>query len=246
MTLDHTLIEELLAADALGGLDDDDRALLMRERATHGNCSECRAIEAGFAEAASRLPFTLTPVPVDDSMIDRILASPRDASPREERVATAPAHPHDDLAERRSRRRRAWRALTAAAAVAAVLVVAVAALRPSSVAVKQVSASQRVVTFTGSNTEATLLVAYTPGEPGAVFWGSGLPDPGEGKVYEIWMFENGTPTSGGCVSPTDGVIALHVDATIGATESMAVTQEPSDCPSKPTGLPILSADLTVV
>lgn len=244
MTLDHSLVEELMAADALGGLDDDDTALLLAERTAHGDCAECRAIEAGFAETASRLAFALTPAPIDDSMIERIVSSPREK--RLTPVAAATAGRSDELSERRSRRPGAWQALAVAAAVAAVLVVSVGTFARSTTTVNLVSSSQRFVAFEGSNTEATLAMAYTPGEPGAVFWGSGLPDPGAGAVYEIWMIEDGEPTSGGCVVPTDGVVAFAVDASIGSSESMAVTNESSDCPDSPTGPPIFSADLTTV
>ena len=243
MTLDHSAIEELMAADALGGLDDDESALLLRERASHGDCEACQAIEVAFAETASRLALTLTPLPVADSMLERILESRRDEQPT---PVPAGADPRDELSARRARRPRAWQALAAAAAVAAALVVMVVTVSPSMISVTQVTASQRVVPFTGSIDDATLTVAYTPGESGAVFWGSGLPDPEAGKVYEIWMIENKEPTSGGCVSPTDGVIALRVEADIGTTESMAVTTEPSECPAAPTGDPILSADLPTV
>lgn len=242
MTLDHSLVEELMSANALGGLDDDDRALLLRERAAHGDCAECRAIETGFAETAGRLAFALTPAPVDDPMIDRILASPREE--RLASVAAAAADPPDELSERRARRPRGWQALVAAAAVSAMLVVSVGTLAPSTTGVNLVSASQRIVTFEGSDTEATLAMAYTPGEPGAVFWGSGLRDPGAGAVYEIWMIEDGEPTSGGCVLPTDGVIALAVDASVGSSEAIGVTSESSECPASPTGPLIFSADLT--
>ena len=242
MTRDHSVIEELMAADALGGLDDEATALLRRERASHGDCEVCRANEVAFAETASRLALTLTPLPVDDSMLERILASPREERPT---PIAAGADPRDELSERRARTR-AWRALAAAAAVAAALVVVIVAISPSPISVTQVTATQRVVPFTGSIDDVTLTVAYTPGEAGAVFWGSGLPDPEAGEVYEIWMFEDAVPVSGGCVVPTDGVIALRVEADIGTTKSMAVTTESSDCPAEPSGPPILSADLPTV
>ena len=79
-----------------------------------------------------------------------------------------------------------------------------------------------------------------------MFWGRDLPDAGPDMVYEIWMIEGEEATPGGCVSPTDGAIALQVDADIGSTETMAVTKEPSDCPDAPTSAPVLLADLTTV
>jgi len=244
MTRDHTLIEELMAAEALGGLEDGDRALLVAERASHGDCPECREIEAGFAETAGRLAFALPPEPVDETMADRILASSREAPPVSD-SAPAAAPPPDDLADRRARRSRPWPALIAAAAVLAAAIVAVGTLRPSTTPVNRASTSQRIVAFTGQP-EGSLAMAFTPGQPGAVLWGGGLPDPGTDRVYEIWMIEGDTAVSGGCVTPADGVVALSVDADIGTTETMAVTEEASDCPSAPTTDPIMLADLTTV
>ena len=147
-------------------------------------------------------------------------------------------------AKDRSRRPRAWQALVAAAAVVAIVLVAIGALSPSTTSV-QASTSQRLVTFAGT-TEGTLAMAYTPGEAGAVFWGSGFNDMAPDRVLEVWMIEGGEAVSGGCVAPTDGVVAFTVDAEIGTTETMAVTDEPSDCPSAPTTEPVLTADLTTV
>ncbi|MGZ8629480.1 MAG: anti-sigma factor domain-containing protein [Actinomycetota bacterium] len=236
MTLDHSVIEELMAVDALGGLDGEDRELLARERAEHGDCARCRAIEEGFAETAGRLGFALSPLPVSDGMADNIVGRHADG------IAS---QPRDELAARRERPSRGWQALIAAAAVVALLIVAVATLRPSTSGITQAAPSQRIVTFTG-DVEGTLAMAYTPGRPGAVFWGRDLPDPGPGMVYEIWMIEGDEAIPGGCVAPTDGVIAVRVDANIGTTDTMAVTTEPSDCPVAPTSPPVLLADLTTV
>jgi Anti-sigma-K factor rskA len=242
MTLDHSRIEELMAVDALGGLDGDDAALLERERATHGDCATCRELEAGFAETAGRLAFALPPASLDDSMVDTILAQPQD------RAGAAPVdlvRAEDQLAERRARRSRARPALVAAAIVVALMVVGLVALRPTGTSITEASTSQRLVTFTG-DTEGTLAMAFTPGEPGAVLWGRDLPDPEPGNVYEIWMIEGGEAVSGGCVAPTGGAVALRVEADVNTAEAMAVTEESADCPSAPTSEPILSADLTAV
>lgn len=244
MTRDHSLIEELMAVDALGGLDEDDRDRLQRERAAHGSeCPECAAIESAFAETAGRLAFALTPQPVDEAMVDRILSAPRPGDGGVA-VAEAPAPPADELSQRRARRVPPWQALVAAAAVVAIVVAAVATFVPSPASV-EASTPQRIVTFTGE-IEGTLAMAFTPGEPGAVFWGSGLPDPGPDEVLEVWMIEDGEPVSGGCVVPTDGVVAFRVEADVGGAEAMAVTQESSDCPPSPTSEPFLLADLTTV
>jgi hypothetical protein len=239
MTRDHTTIEELLAVQALGGLDGDDVQALAAERASHGDCEECARLEAEFSETAGRLAFSLEPLTVDAAMADRILA----ASPV---VAAEPATTVDDLGERRERRGRGWQAAVGVAAVIAVLVVAIAVVRPDrTTVVASASTTQQLVVFSGSG-EGELAVAFTPGESGAVLWGSDLPDPGQDKVYEIWMFQDGTPVPGGCFRPQDGQIALTVDASLDTTEAMALTAEPADCPSSPSGQPVKTADLTLV
>jgi anti-sigma-K factor RskA len=225
MTLDHRRLEELMAVDALGALDGDDRALLERERSAHGDCAECRALEFEFAETAGSLALALPPLPVDETVVDAILATPRGE------VVDLRMH---------ERRRRRWQALVAVAAAIAVVVVATI-VTPSTTSVNDVSVAQRVVTFSGS-ADGELAMAYTPGEPGAVFWGR-LPTLSPDEVYEIWMIEEGEATSGGCVSATDGVVAFGLDADIGTADTMAVTTEATACPDAPTSDPILVADL---
>jgi anti-sigma-K factor RskA len=233
MTRDHTTIEELMAAHALGGLDDDDLAELERERTAHGDCEECRALEIGFAEVAGRLPFALDPEPVDEAMADRILAEPVPRAPEGE----ARQHP-----ERGGR----WRTLvTVAAALAITLVVTATLVRPGPTGITAASPTQRIVTFQGE-ADGHVAMAYTPGQPGAVLWGTELPDPGDDSVYAVWMIQDGDAVSGGCVRPENGSVALAVDQDLGATDTMAVTVEPASCPSAPTSTPILTADLSTV
>jgi hypothetical protein len=87
-------------------------------------------------------------------------------------------------------------------------------------------------------------MAYTPGERGALVWGAGLPDPGGGKTYELWMIEDGNPVRGACLAPTDGAVATYLDADLSSAELMAVTVESTDCPSAPTTDPVFTAELT--
>jgi hypothetical protein len=247
---DHTQIEELMAVEALGGLDQEDLQTLNRERAAHEPCDECQNLEAGFAEIAGRLAFSLEPERVDVAMADRILA---DGS----RLAVIPdigAVPLPDApdvppsARGRDRRGRRWAVGVGIAAVLVLLLVAsityLPGIRPVST---HPSATQQFVRFSpadGGTGEGELAMAYTPGSSGVVLWGSDLPDPGTGKVYEVWMISGTTPVSGGCVLPTDGRIATYLDANVDAADLMAVTTEPSACPSAPTTPPILTAPLT--
>lgn len=236
MTRDHATIAELLAVQALGGLDGDDVERLDTERAAHGDCDECRRLEAEFTETAGRLAFSLDPEPVDASIADRILgAEPADAD-----TETGTAEPF-----RTRRRGRGWVAAVAVAATLAMVLVTATMLRPGTTEVTAASPSQQIVRF-DSEGEASLVMAYTPGSRGAVFWGEGMPDPGAERVYEIWMIQDGEPIGGGCVRPTDGMIAVSVDADVGTSQQMAVTVEDASCPAAPTTTPVMTAELPTV
>lgn len=230
MTLDHAVIDELLAIRALGGLDDDDAALLDRELAAHGDCGECRRLEAEHAEVAGMLAFVLDPRPVDEDMADRILAHKQGL----DRTSAAPV---GDLSSRRDRRLGRWQAAFGVAAAVALVLAFVLATRPDG----GVQVPGTIVAFKGAPGE--LAMAYTPGERSALVWGTGLPDPGTGKVYELWMFENGNPVRAACLTPTEGAVAAYLDADVSSAELMAVTIESIDCPSAPTTDPVFTAEL---
>ncbi len=76
-------------------------------------------------------------------------------------------------------------------------------------------------------------VAFTPGEAGALLWGSDLKDPGAGKVYEVWMIANGSTCLGGCLRPTDGSVRPLSTRTSATPREMAVTVESASCPGAP-------------
>jgi hypothetical protein len=241
---DHTLIEELLSVDALGGLDEADRALLERERAGHGACEDCARLQAEFAEVAGRLGLALVPAEIPATMADDILRAagaegatgPLVVVPDRSDLAAVGPSPAG-LGERR-RGGGSWSRLVAVAA-------AFALLAGGWFARSVVSGSGgelRLVRFTGES--GTLAVVYEPGTPGAVLFGSDLPDPGAQRVYEIWMIEGDRPpVSGGCVVPEDGTILTQVGADIGSADTMAVTVESASCPTAPTTDPVLTAPL---
>jgi cell division septation protein DedD len=234
MTRDHTLIDELLAVRALGGLDDDDVALLERELAAHGDCEECRRLEAEHAEVAGALALALEPRPVDPAIVDRIVAEPQDATRTSPDAAgSGAAATSDELADRRLRR---WQsAFGVAAAIALILAFALATRSD------EVTVPSTLVRFQGDAGEVAM--AYTPGESGVFLWGADLPDPGEGNVYELWLIQDGEPTSGGCLAPTDGSVAAFVDADPSSAQVMALTVESAECPGAPTTDPVFTAEL---
>jgi anti-sigma-K factor RskA len=245
---DHERIEELISIRSLGGLDLDDESLLERLLEEHGDaCDECRLLRDEYAEVAGRLAFALAPAELREGFEDQVVSLATSA-----RSASAPPGGSDaqaigSLDDRRDDRRRrrggsgAWKGLVAAAAALA-LVAGGWIARDVIVPPGPDLADARVVAFSGERGE--LAIAYRPGERGAYLVGSDLPPAGPGRVLEVWMIRGDQVVRGVCLTPTDdGSLATFVDADLGSTSAMAVTVEPSSCPSAPSTDPILTADL---
>lgn len=227
MIRDHALIDELLAARALDGLDAGDAALLERELAAHGDCEECRRLEIEHAEVAGMLALALDPRPVREDMVDRIIAEGRSA-----------AAPIERLDAGRDARLGWWQAaFGVAAAVALVFAILLATRDGGSPGVP----GSAIVAFEGA-APGELVVSFTPGESGALVWATGLPDPGPGKVYELWMIEDGEPVRGACLAPSGGAAAAFLDADPSSADLMAVTVESQECPGAPTTDPVYTAE----
>ena len=112
-----------------------------------------------------------------------------------------------------------WQAAFGVAAAVALVLAFVLATRPGAG-----GPGGAIVPFEGA-APGEVALAYTPGEPGALVWATGLPDPGPGKVYELWMFEDGDPVRGACLAPERGAVAAFLDADLSSADLMAVTVE---------------------
>jgi anti-sigma-K factor RskA len=223
---DHEEIDALLALRALGGIEPDDDRRLEAAMATHGpQCPECRRLERAHAEVAARLAVALDPSELPDGLEDRVVSELRRSRPR----------PRRGLPIRR----------IAAVAAAAVLAFAAgwAARGIGGPAIPETLAGSRVVVLRGS--EAHLSVAYRPGRSGAFLFGSDLPAAPSGRVYELWIIRGGRPIPQTCFEPhgAGGAVLEFVDAEPRSGDTIAVTVEPSACPSAPTSEPVLSAPI---
>jgi len=74
MMRDHELIEELIVARALDGIDPADERTLEHEQAAHGaDCLECRRLEREYAEVAGKLAFAVAPEALRPELEDEIV-----------------------------------------------------------------------------------------------------------------------------------------------------------------------------
>ncbi len=227
---DHGLIEELISAEALGGLEPADEAELARQRAAHGeDCVECRSLAAQYAEVAGRLAFALDPAGVPEGLEDQLLGRA---------LRRAPTNA--------IRARKKWRGIVA---VAASLVLFAGGFVARSLTAggwpspAEFIRGARLVRFQGTGGELTL--AYRPGERGVYLFGSGFQIPPPGRVFELWRVRGASAIRTACFSPRGegGTLLAFADVSLERTSSVAVTVESSACPTRPTTEPILTANL---
>jgi hypothetical protein len=253
----HDEIEELIAAQALDGLDPADRDRLFREMAGHGpDCPDCARLLGEYAEVAGWLVLALEPTALSEGAEERLIAAAtkeraQEAAPvRGDHRPTMPGETAG-AAVRRDQRIPAppwFRRRLAAAAVAASVAIAAGAvgwsLAPRSHGVDAqflafvARPGGRVVTLAAGGGRS-LAVAFRPGTREAWVVGTGLPEPAGGKVYELW-FRTGTSTQmqpAGTFSPKDGTILAKVGVGI-RIDTLAVSVEPPGGSEQPTSTPI--------
>jgi Anti-sigma-K factor rskA, C-terminal len=251
----HELIEELIAAEALDGLDAAERDRLFREMAAHGpDCPDCARLLAEYGEVAGWLALALDPVPLSADAEARLFQAVR-GEPETSPEGTGGQPPTGGsagiltLPERSARTAVGrWRRWVAAASVAAVLA-GVAGAVGWAIAPRGSGARSQFLAFVAEpGTEVatlaadkgrSLAVAFHPGQREAWVIGTGLPDPQGGKVYELW-YRTGTSTRmepAGTFSPEDGTVLakVHVGS---ALDALAVSVEPQGGSKQPTSSPI--------
>jgi Anti-sigma-K factor rskA len=238
---DHEMIEGLLAARELGGLESDGEVELRSEMRSHGDCAECRRLERETAEAVAGIAFLLPPVEpspgLEERTVARALAARPATRPADRPLAVAPGPV-------RARGRRTWaRAVVAAAAAMAIFaggwLTGSLTGRGSAFSLAQ----GRVAAFQGSGAGSLALV-YRPSGRGMYLVGSGLAPAEAGRTYELWLFHGSTPVRAGCFEPSGGgAVLMFLDVPLASAGQAAVTREPSSCPSAPTTQPIFTTAL---
>ena len=229
---DHERIEELVAARALGGLDDAARRELEELQTDHGtDCTECARFEREYGETAGRLAFAVSPEEVpsgmEDELVQRVVESPR-------RVAFSP---------------RRWLAGVAAAVllvgggVGGYLVAPRSSSSVADAALRYVSQPGVHVASLQDSGPGTVTLAYRPGSPRAYLVGSYMEAPPSGHVYELWLFHGSTPTPAGTFTPSNGAAVLLVQADASTASVAAITLERAPGAQHPTTKPIFSATL---
>jgi anti-sigma-K factor RskA len=221
-------IHHLGAAYALDALDERERVAY---EAHFAACEICRTDVREYRAAAAELAsLTATPPPPDvKARVMSEIATTRQLSPLPPSVVR--------LADRRPNR-----------AVTAILAIAAAALFFVAGAVvlggdddsfgDQVAAMMEDPTFTvaelGGAGQGSFKVAWT--EDQAAVIGGDLPDPGQGKRYELWMIDDSGAHAMHMLDPARGGQVQRLMDISGEPSGWGVTIEPaqgSDVPTQP-------------
>lgn len=220
---------DLTAGYALDALDASERELYESHLAT---CEDCRVELASFWTVSGALARGAGGAPPPAALRERILVQAR-----AERPNVVPL-----------RRRVALPAVATVAAVAAVAALALGLwgrslsqdldrLRGSDAAVAVLSDPQaRLLALRG----ASGALVVTP-EGRAALVVERLQPPPSGKVYEIWVMQDGGATRAGLLSRIEERTTLALDRTVPAGATVGVTVEDAGGVDAPTGAPVFES-----
>ena len=225
-------IHALSGAYAVDALDDVERARFERHLA---ECPECRAEVDSLREAASLLPETLATSP-PPHLRDRVLGD----------IATVRPLPPPAVPPRRRRR---LRPLVAAAAAVAVVSLAggvvawqpwdddtsQAPMSPVDRVLRAADAEEYTQTFPDGSS-ATL--TRSPSLNQAVLVTEDMAPPPEGKVYELWLDQEGVGMVPAGLMPREPDAVMLLEGDPATALGAGITLEPEGGSERPTGEPI--------
>ncbi|MFJ8134221.1 anti-sigma factor [Streptomyces hydrogenans] len=235
----HTLV----AAYALGALDDDERQDFDAHLQT---CEACRQEAAEFQATTARLAAAVaqSPPPAAKARVMAAVDGVRQLPPRVPSAGAAP------VLGGILRRRAVSLALAAGVAAAALGGVAVWQTQNGQELEQQARQAQQQLdtvsavlaapdaqTVHGKSAHGALTTVVTSKQRNqAVFTAANLPSPGAGKTYQLWLDHDGTMLPAGLID-RDGTVVLTGDpADAGA---VGLTLEPDGGSPRPTSDPLL-------
>jgi anti-sigma-K factor RskA len=242
-----TDVHQLAAAYALDAVDERERAEFESHYPT---CAVCRPEVAGFRETLSQVAaaVAVSPPPSLKANVMAEIGNTRQLSPLLPESVV-------DLATHRNAKQRMVRSLSIAAALIVIAVGAFAVGRHSGAGSGYATAAAAVFEQPDARTtpldktdaatgagaaSASIKVVWSPSDKKAVVVGDGLPDPGPGKAYELWLVDGTGAHAVRLLDKAEGRQVRRVVDVNGEPTQWAVTVEPAGGVDKATG-PIIFA-----
>jgi anti-sigma-K factor RskA len=228
---DHEQWADSLGAWMLGALPEQEAAGFKRHL---DECAVCREDAAGLQVAVDALPASAAPHAPPPALKGRIMAVVEG-----EAELLQAAGPESDRLQRRSGDRRSW---LGGLSLRPALALGLAALAIGFLASQALQGGpEKITAQVQSGGRATLEVQDGQGRLVA----SHLPDPPNGRVYQVWLDKGGPapePTNVLFTTSRDGSATADVPSLDGVKRVM-VTDEPSGGSRSPTGKVLLTASV---
>ncbi len=239
MSRGHEQYEENVGAYLLGALPELEAEVFERHVAT---CADCRRELEQLRLAAEALPRAVEPVVPPPELKESIMRTVW--AEAEERREARPKRPwwRPFLLERLPRLSPAFAAAAAACALAIGIAIGVGVANIGGSSPKTLTAL--VDHARAPSASASLVV---PGSrKGAILNVQGLPDPGPGKVYEVWVQRDGTMQPAGALFSVSsgGSGTAGIPGSLRGVQAVAVTAERDGGAAKPTQMPLLTVRLS--
>ena len=247
---DHEELESSVAAWVLGALDGDE-AETVRSHAE--GCPTCREVAAGLRRVVGALPLGVNEVGPPARLRERVLAAAvasRESPalpPAARAVIPRPKVPRPTSLARVGRRMPAYTAAAVAliALLTGIVIGDVAFHAPQSPPASQVARFTLAGHQEMAGAQATVIDLKRDGLVLVDF--RGLPPPGSGRVYEVWLIPaKGNPVPAAVFVPdSNGAKVVLVNQSLDGYTVMAVTNEAGpDGSQAPTQQPQLYGDVT--
>jgi len=239
MSRGHEQYEENVGAYLLGALPELEAEVFEKHVAA---CAECRSEVEQLRVAADALPRAVEPVVPPPELKESIMRTVwAEAEERREARSQRPGW-RASLLERLPRLSPALAAAAAACVLAIGIAIGVGVANIGGGSSKTVTA---LVDHTRAPSGNASLVVPGSGR-GAILNVQGLPDPGPGKVYEIWVQRDGTLQPAGALFSVSsgGSGTAGIPGSLDGVQAVAVTAEPDGGTLKPTQMPLLTVKLS--
>jgi anti-sigma-K factor RskA len=237
MSRGHEQYEENVGAYLLGALPELEAEVFEKHVAT---CADCRRELEQLRVAAEALPRAVEPVvpppELKESLMRTVWAEAEER--REARPKRRWSRPFLERLPRLSPG-------LAVAAAACVLAIGIAI----GVGVANIGGSSKTLTALVDHARApsgNASLVVPASRKGAILNVQGLPDPGPGKVYEVWVQRDGTLQPAGALFSvaSGGSGTAGIPGSLEGVQAVAVTAERAGGALKPTQMPLLTVKLS--
>jgi anti-sigma-K factor RskA len=225
----HDDVKGIIGAYVLGAVPAEEIPSI---RAHILSCVECKAHADELSRAVESLSLSVEPVAPPPDFTQNVL----------ERAARESSEP-----QRATVIRRRWRPLEvlayAAVVVFAAVMGAIALDARQDAAVNRRVAVALLEAAEGIELQGQAGVAakVVTRETGAVFVATGLEDPPDDRIYQLWFMRDGVPVSSRTFDVSEGVAVVRAPDLRQAFDGAAVTVEPSGGSQEPTTKPVIQS-----